>query len=67
VEHAGLYTRQFVHYLLSRQVNVWLESSMHIKRSMGLVRGKSDAIDAQQIARLAHARQGEAKPLNLGT
>lgn len=65
MEHTGLYTRQIVHYLLSRQVNVWLESSLHIKRSMGLVRGKSDAIDAQRIARFAHAHQGESKPLNL--
>ncbi|WP_276373352.1 IS110 family transposase [Chryseolinea sp. H1M3-3] len=65
MEHTGLYTRQLVHYLLSRQVNVWLESSLHIKRSMGLVRGKSDAIDAQRIARFVHAHQSDAKPLNL--
>ena len=65
LEHTGLYTRLLVHYLLSRQVSVWLESSLHIKRSMGLVRGKSDAIDAQRIARFAHAHQAEAKPLNL--
>jgi transposase len=65
MEHTGLYTRQLVHYLLSRQVCVWLESSLHIKRSMGLVRGKSDAIDAQRIARFAHTHQGHAKPLNL--
>ncbi len=32
---------------------------------MGLVRGKSDAIDAQRIARFAFAHQAEAKPLNL--
>lgn len=65
LEHTGLYTRQLVHYLLSRQVSVWLESSLHIKRSMGLVRGKSDAVDALRIARFAHAHQGNAKTLNL--
>lgn len=65
MEHTGLYTRQLVHYLLSRQVAVWLESSLHIKRSMGLVRGKSDAIDAQRIARFAHTHQNEAKHLNV--
>ncbi|MEJ1242562.1 IS110 family transposase [Chryseolinea sp. T2] len=65
MEHTGLYTRQLVHYLLSRQVCVWLESSLHIKRSMGLVRGKSDAIDAQRIARFAHAHHSQARPLNL--
>jgi len=67
MEHTGLYTRQLVHYLLTRQVNVWLESSLHIKRSMGLVRGKSDAIDAQRIARFAHAHQKDAKSLNLSS
>src|SRR5690349_17163627 len=35
MEHTGLYTRQLVHYLLSREVKVWLESSLQIKRSQG--------------------------------
>jgi transposase len=65
MEHTGLYTRQFVHYLLSRQVNVWLESSLHIKRSMGLVRGKNDKIDAERIARFAFTHQPDAKTVNL--
>jgi transposase len=65
MEHTGLYTRQLVHYLMCRSVNVWLESSLHIKRSMGLVRGKSDAIDAVRIARFAHAHQQHARLLNL--
>ncbi len=42
MEHTGLYTRRLVHYLLSRQVHVWLESALQIKSSMGLVRGKDD-------------------------
>ena len=65
MEHTGLYTRQFVHYLLSRQVNVWLESSLHIKRSMGLVRGKNDKIDAERIARFAFTHQPDVKTVNL--
>lgn len=65
MEHTGLYTRQFVHYLLARNVNIWLESSLHIKRSMGLVRGKSDAIDAQRIARFAYTHQHQARIMNL--
>jgi transposase len=61
MEHTGLYTRLLVHYLLSRQVNVWLESSLQIKRCQGLVRGKSDKIDAQRIARYASLYQHKAQ------
>ena len=65
MEHTGIYTRLLVHYLLGRDVKVWLESSLHIKRSLGLTRGKSDKIDAQRIARYAHLHQGNAKVLQI--
>ena len=61
MEHTGLYTRLLVHYLLSRSVAVWLESSLQIKRSQGLIRGKSDKIDAQRIARYARMHQSNAQ------
>lgn len=61
LEHTGLYTRQLVHYLLGRNVKVWLESPLQIKRSMGLLRGKSDKIDAQRIARYASLHQEKAE------
>jgi len=28
MEHTGMYTRQVVHYLLAREVHVWLESAL---------------------------------------
>jgi transposase len=65
MEHTGLYTRRLVHYLLGRQVHVWLESALEIKRSMGLVRGKDDKIDAQRIARYALLQPDKAVLLNL--
>jgi transposase len=65
MEHTGLYTRRLVHYLLAREMNVWLESALHIKRSMGLVRGKDDKIDAQRIARYAYLQPDKAVLLNL--
>lgn len=69
MEHTGLYTRQLVHYLLSREVKVWLEGSLQIKRSMGLLRGKSDKIDAQRIARYAllHQHQGQLLEMSVLT
>ena len=65
MEHMGIYTRNLVKYLMNRGVNVWLESSLHIKRSSGLVRGKSDKIDAERIARFAMIHQREAKLVKL--
>jgi transposase len=61
MEHTGLYTRLLVHYLVSRDVRVWLESSLQIKRCQGLIRGKSDKIDAQRIARYAQLYQNNAQ------
>lgn len=66
MEHTGLYTRLLVQYLISRDVAVWLESSLQIKRSQGLIRGKSDKIDAQRIARYAHLHQNRAHLMKVG-
>ena len=65
MEHMGVYTRNLVKYLMSRGGKVWLESSLHIKRSIGLARGKSDKIDAERIARFAMVHQREAKLVKL--
>ncbi|WP_205504648.1 IS110 family transposase [Rufibacter psychrotolerans] len=65
MEHTGLYTRQLVHYLLAREVRVWMESALQIKRSIGMVRGKDDKVDAQRIARYAFLHQREARCLSL--
>lgn len=66
LEHTGLYTRMLVNYLIARDVHVWMESSLQIKRSQGLTRGKSDKIDAQRIARYAHLYESKAKVLQAG-
>jgi transposase len=65
MEHMGIYTQNLVKYLMSRGGKVWLESSLHIKRSIGLVRGKSDKIDAERIARFAMVHQRDAKLVKL--
>lgn len=65
MEHMGIYTRNLVKYLMSRGGKVWLESSLHIKRSIGLARGKSDKIDAERIARFAMVHQVDAKLVKL--
>jgi transposase len=65
MEHTGLYTRRLVHYLLSRQVAVWLETPLQIKHSIGLVRGKDDKINAERIAKYAFLHQDKALLVNL--
>jgi transposase len=65
MEHTGLYTRRLVNYLMSRQVAVWLETPLQIKRSIGLVRGKDDKVDAERIARYAFLHQHKAVLVNL--
>ena len=47
MEHTGIYTRLLQAHLLNQGANVWLESSLQIKRSLGLNRGKTDKIDSK--------------------
>jgi len=53
-EHTGMYTRVLLDYLLSQSANVWMESSLQIKKSLGLNRGKNDKIDSCRIAAYAY-------------
>lgn len=53
-EHTGMYTRVLLGYLLLKNANVWMESSLHIKKSLGLNRGKNDKIDSCRIAEYAY-------------
>lgn len=64
MEHTGLYTRPLVNFLVSQQVDVWLENSFQIKRSQGLIRGKSDKVDAQRIVCYADMHIQKAKLLD---
>jgi transposase len=53
MEHTGIYNQHVLHFLFSKKAKVCLESSVQIKLSSGLQRGKSDKIDAVRIARYA--------------
>jgi len=65
MEHTGIYTRQFVEFLLLHNANVWMESALHLKRSMGMTRGKNDKIDSYRIARYAMTNCDKAKLVSL--
>jgi len=51
MEHTGLYSYHMEAFLHKHRINFTKVSALAIKRSLGLVRGKNDKIDAQRIAR----------------
>src|SRR3569833_382523 len=54
MEHTGFYVNALLEYLGKKKANVLLENPLKIKKSAGLVRGKSDKADAIMIARYAY-------------
>jgi len=61
MEHTGIYCLPLLKVLQKFNANIWIESAMHIKKSIGLTRGKNDKIDAQRIARYAYIHQQNAR------
>jgi transposase len=57
MEHTGLYSYQLEQFLHQNRIAFTKVSALAIKRSLGLVRGKSDKIDARRIARYAFEKQ----------
>jgi transposase len=57
MEHTGLYSFQLEKFLHQNGISFAKVSALAIKRSLGLVRGKSDKIDARRIARYAFEKQ----------
>ena len=56
-ENTGVYSHVLAHTLHEKGAVVWTESPISIKRSMGLVRGKSDIVDSYRIALYAERFQ----------
>ena len=51
MEHTGLYSYSFEKFLFEKGIQFFKVSSLDIKLSIGVTRGKSDRIDAARIAR----------------
>jgi len=67
LEYTGKYGNPFLEVAAIKQANVWLELPIQIKRSQGLVRGKTDRWDARRIAEYAYRFSDKAqlwKPLS---
>lgn len=61
MEHTGIYNLPLLNYLWDKKYSIWLERALQIKQSMGMVRGKSDKIDAVRIAQYAFKNQLDAR------
>ena len=59
-EHTGIYSQVLLSFVNRHNVALWMESSVRIRRSMGLHRGKSDKIDAIRISDYAHRYADQA-------
>lgn len=54
MEATGIYCYPLIEYLQSKSAAIWIENAVQIKRSLGLVRGKNDKVDACRIAQYAY-------------
>lgn len=59
-EDTGHYSMKMSNFLYSKNLFMWLEMPLRIKRSMGIVRGKSDKADSFRIADYAWRHQDKA-------
>ena len=64
-EHTGLYSLPLAIYLHKIDVLYSMVPAMEIKKSLGLVRGKNDKVDAQRIAEYAYLRRDVLEPYKL--
>lgn len=65
MEHTGYYSYQFELFLHLHQIRYTKVAALEIKRSVGLVRGKSDKVDALLISRYAYMNREKLEPQQL--
>lgn len=59
MEHTGIYSHQLEQYLHASAIPFCKVAAVEIKKSMGLVRGKSDRADSLMIAKYGSRMRGE--------
>lgn len=62
MEHTGWYTLELCCFLQDNQLAFALYSPLHLKRSLGITRGKNDRVDAQRIAHYAFLHRHRLTP-----
>lgn len=61
-EHTGIYSYSLSVYLSTQQYPFVMIPGLAIKRSMGIVRGKDDKIDAKRIAQYTYEKREQLTP-----
>lgn len=61
MEHTGIYCSHIFTLIEMYDINLWVESSLRIKKTMGLTRGKTDRIDAKRIALFSYRYQDKIR------
>jgi transposase len=64
-EHTGIYSLPLASFLSKKGVAFAMVPALEIKRSMGIVRGKNDKVDARRIAEYAYLRREKIKTTTL--
>lgn len=59
LEYTGIYSYAITSFFNERKLHYSLVSPLHIKRSIGLIRGKNDKVDAYQISRFCYNNKDE--------
>ncbi len=62
LEHTGLYSQTLVGMLEERGVPYCMVPGLEVKRSLGMVRGKDDRVDARRMALYGHRLRDELEP-----
>lgn len=63
MEHTGIYTYSIERFLEQHQIKYVKRPALDIKRSLGMVRGKSDKADARFISKYGWMRKEELTPM----
>ena len=61
MEHTGIYNLPLIKWLQSHHGKMWMESGVHIRKTLGLVRGKNDKVDSMRIAMYAYINRHKIK------
>ncbi|GHT09012.1 IS110 family transposase [Bacteroidia bacterium] len=64
-EHTGLYSVVLSEFLVKKELFMWLENPLQIKRSIGIKREKNDKVDSREIALYAYRFQDKSRAYQL--
>ncbi|MFC2096740.1 IS110 family transposase [Bacteroidota bacterium] len=67
MEHTGMYGYPLMFFLFDAKISFTMISGLHLKRSLGIQRGKNDKVDASRIAEYAYLHRDKIKPFFLAS